>query len=135
MSKKKLTVAIIAAAVLVVAAVALWLGTQPEVFSGWKSFTVTVVHADGSEKTFSYTTSATHVGPFLQKKGLVEGYMGPYGLYMEAVDGERAIYEENGAYWSFYIGEEYAQTGIDKTPIQDGVHYRLVYEKFAPTTG
>jgi hypothetical protein len=30
-------------------------------------------------------------------------------------------------YWALYIGQDYATTGIDTTPIQDGAAYSLVY--------
>ena len=70
------------------------------------------------------------MGVVLEKDGLITGEEGPYGMYIHEVDGERAVYEESGAYWSFYVGEEYAQTGIDLTPIEDGAAYKLVYEVF-----
>ena len=130
MNKKKLILAIVALVAVTAIALGAWLATRPQTSAGQKKFTVTVVHANGDEKTFTYKTDAEYVGPVLQEKGLIEGYEGPYGLYIEAVDGEKAIYEETGAYWSFYIGTEYAQTGIDKTPIEDGAQYRLVYEKY-----
>ncbi len=93
------------------------------------SFTLTVVFADGSEKEFSYTTTTEYLGEFLQQEGLLEGYMGPYGLYIESVAGESAIYEETGTYWAFYEGDAYAAQGIDLTPIADGAHYQLVNTK------
>ena len=92
-------------------------------------FTVIVVHADGSEKTFEYRSEETYVGDVLVAEGLVKGEMGDYGLYIKEVDGEKAVWEENQAYWSFYIGEEYALTGVDMTPIEEGKVYKLVYTK------
>ena len=43
------------------------------------------------------------------------------------VDGEKAVYEEDNAYWAFYEGDAYAQLGIDLTPIADGAVYKLIY--------
>ena len=43
------------------------------------------------------------------------------------VDGERAAWEENGAYWAIYVGEEYGMTGVDETPVNDGDAFSLVY--------
>ena len=131
MNKKKLIFAIVALVAVVVLAVGAWILAQPETFAGRKSFTVTVTHADGSVKEFSYRSSEEYLGPVLQEKGLIEGYEGPYGLYIEVVDGEKAIYEETGAYWGFYVEGKYAEKGIDKTPIQDGTHYQLTYEAFS----
>ena len=46
---------------------------------------------------------------------------------MSSVDGEVADYNVDSGYWALYIGEEYAMTGIDETPITDGAEFSLVY--------
>lgn len=91
-----------------------------------KKFTVTVVHADGSEKNFTYETEKEFVGPVLMEAGLLQGEDGPYGLMISEVDGEK-IEDTNKAYWAIYEGEEYAMQGIDTTPVVDGQVYKLVY--------
>ena len=101
--------------------------SQAKPTEGEKSFTVTVVHADGSSKDFSYKTTELYVGTVLQAEGLIEGEEGEFGLYIKVVDGESAIYEEDGAYWAFYVNGEYATQGIDLTPIEDGAVYKLEY--------
>ena len=93
------------------------------------SFTVIVVHADGSEKTFTYETTEKYVGPVLTADGLIKGNNGQYGLEITQVDGEQAIYNTDGAYWAVYEGDEYAMQGIDTTPVVDGRTYKLVYTK------
>ena len=52
---------------------------------------------------------------------------GDYGLYITEVDGEAAVYEEDGAYWAFYQDGEYANQSVDQTPISDGDAFSLVY--------
>ena len=91
------------------------------------SFTVVVVHKDGSEKTFTYETNEKFVGPVLTADGLLEGNAGPYGLEITKVDGEKAVYSEDKAYWAVYEGEEYALQGIDTTPVKEGQVYKLVW--------
>lgn len=126
MNKKTITV--ILALVLVVAVLlGLYFFIMPRATAGSKEFTVTVVHGDGASKDFTYKTDAEFVGEVLLEEGLITGSEGPYGLYMESVDGEKAIYEESGAYWAFYVGDAYATQGIDLTPIEDGALYKLVY--------
>ena len=93
------------------------------------SFTVIVVHKDGSEKTFTYETNEEFVGPVLTEAGLLKGNAGPYGLEITEVDGEKAVYSEDGAYWAVYEGEEYALQGIDTTPVKEGQVYKLVWTK------
>lgn len=90
-------------------------------------FTVTVVHADGTSKDFTYETDQKFVGPVLEGAGLIKGNAGPYGMEITHVDGEKAVYTEDNAYWAVYEGEEYALQGIDTTPVKDGGVYKLVY--------
>ena len=105
-------------------------GAKPAENDGsMKKFSVTVVHADGTEKVFAYESAETNVGPVLEADGLIKGNAGPYGMEITEVDGETAIYNTDGAYWAVYVGEEYAMTGIDTTPITDGGVYKLVYTR------
>ena len=104
------------------------LDESAEPTEGEATFTVIVVHKDGTEKTFSYTTEEDYVGPVLVEAGLIEGNDGPYGLEIIIVDGEKAVYTEDSAYWAVYEGDAYAMQGIDTTPVVDGQIYKLVYE-------
>lgn len=88
---------------------------------------VTIVHKDGTEKVLEYTTDAEFLGALLQAEGLIEGNEGPYGLEITLVDGEKAVYAEDKAYWALYENGEYALQGIDTTPIVDGGEYKLEY--------
>lgn len=119
--------AVLALALLVTGMVALYVKFRPQAVAGDKHFTVTVVHKDGTEKEFTYDTDEEYLGTVLQAAGLIEGEEGPYGLMISAVDGEAADWNVDQGYWALYIGEEYATTGIDTTPIQDGATYSLVY--------
>lgn len=96
--------------------------------TGTKKFTVVVVYQDKTEKTFTYETTEEFVGPVLEEAGLIKGNAGPYGMEITHVDGVKAVYTEDKAYWAVYEGEEYALQGIDTTPVADGRTYKLVYE-------
>ena len=128
MSKNK---KIILAAVVIVAVIALFLGvwfaTRPDTTEGAKTITVEVVHSDETSKTFTYHTDAEYLGEVLLDEGLIQGEQGDYGLYILEVDGEQAIYEEDGAYWALFQGDEYAMLGADQTVINDGDQFSLVY--------
>ena len=130
MKNKKIILAVVALVVLAAVLLGVWYTSRPQATQGEKSFTLTVVHSDGTAKEFTFTTDEEYVGAVLTAEGLLVGEEGPYGLYIHEVDGERAVYEESGAYWSFYVGEEYATTGIDLTPVEDGVAYKLAYEVY-----
>ena len=95
-----------------------------------KSFTFEVTDLDGTKTEFSvkYDTETT-VGEALIKENLIAGENGPYGLMVDTVNGQKYDYTEDGAYWAFYINGEYAMTGVDMTPIQDGETYSFVATK------
>ena len=127
MKNKKLIVIALALVVVVGALLGVYMATRPETAAGSKTITVTVVHADGSSKDFTYHTDEEYLGPVLMAEGLVVGEMGPYGLMISAVDGEEAVWEVNSAYWALFIGEEYATSGADTTPVYDGSAFKLEY--------
>lgn len=129
--KKNTKIIIAVVAVLALAGIMLgvYFATRPETAAGAKEITVEVIHADQSSKTFTYRTGAEYLGEVLLAEGLVEGEQGQYGLYIHAVDGERAVFEEDGAYWALMVNGEYALTGADSTPIQDGGAFQLIYTK------
>ena len=127
MKNKKLVITIAVIVVLVAALLAVYFAARPAATAGGKTITVTVVHADGTEKDFTYQTDAEYLGEVLVAEGLVEGEDSEYGLYITKVDGEDAIYEEDGSYWALYEGDAYANQSADQTPLTDGGTYSLVY--------
>ena len=127
MKNKKLVITIAVIVVLVAALLAVYAATRPAAAAGGKTITVTVVHADGTSKDFTYQTDAEYLGEVLVAEGLVEGEDSEYGLYITKVDGEDAIYEEDGSYWALYEGDVYANQSADQTPLTDGGTYSLVY--------
>ncbi len=130
MSKnKKLMIASAAVLLLVCLFAGIWFFARPAVGQGDKTVTVEVIHGDGSSKVFTYRTDAEYLGEVLLDEKLVVGDMGEYGLYITAVDGETAIFEEHGAYWCLMIDGEYAVNGADTTPIADGDCFSLVYTR------
>ena len=127
MKNKKMLVVILALVVVVGAMLGLYAATRPDTAAGAKTFAVTVVHGDGSSKEFTYNTDEEYLGPVLLAEGLVVGEMGPYGLMISAVDGEEAVWEANNAYWALFVGDEYATSGADTTPVYDGSAFKLEY--------
>lgn len=126
-SKALLAVVIVLAVAIIAAGIYFIARPKTDAASSAKSITVDVVHADGTSKTFTYQTDAEFLGEVLQSEGLVQGTESDYGLYITTVDGEEAVYENDGAYWAFYVGEDYASQGVETTPVEDGATYSLVY--------
>ena len=90
------------------------------------SFTVEVVHGDGTERSFSYTTDADKLGAFLEAEGLIEAEGVDDGMF-NTVDGEKADWNVNESWWNFQINGESAMVGIYDTTIEDGAVYKLIY--------
>ena len=126
MNNKKLILVAVALVTAVAVMLGVYFGTRPESVEGSKNFTVTVVHADGTEKAFSYSTDAEKLGAFLESEGLIESEGADDGMF-HTVDGEKADWNVNRSYWAFYLGEDYATEGIYATTIADGAAYKLVY--------
>jgi hypothetical protein len=93
------------------------------------SFTLEVVHLDGTQKSFEIKTYKTTLADALTEKGLISGYQSQYGLTVETVDGETLDWETSGAYWALYQNGEYSPTGVSLTKIEDGKTYTFKAEK------
>ena len=100
-------------------------GTTAPVYA--KTVTVTVVHKDGTEKVFTYQTNEAFLGAVLYAEGLIVESASA-GMF-DTVDGEKADWNVDQSYWALYIGEDYAMTGVDTTPISDGDTFKLVYTR------
>ena len=79
--------------------------------------------------TVTLKTDEKTLGEALFAEGLITGEAGPYGLYVKTVNGIFADYDTDGTYWALYINDEYAVTGVDTTPIEQGAVYKLAKEK------
>ena len=126
MKNKKLILVAVALVVLVAVFLGVWFATRPTAIEGGKAFTVTVVHGDKTEKTYNYTTDETMLGAFLEAEGLIDSKGADAGMF-HTVDGEKADWSVNQSYWAFYVGGEYAITGIYDTTIEEGAVYKLEY--------
>lgn len=86
-------------------------------------FEFTVVNLEGASKTYEIHTDETTVGAALQAVELIEGEESEFGLYVKTVDGITLDYDTDSAYWSFYVNDEYAMSGVDTTEIKAGESY------------
>lgn len=127
MKNKKLLLGLAALVAVIAILLGVYMAAKPETTAGGKTITVNVVHKDGTEKEFTYQTEEEYLGPCLLAEGLVEGENGSFGLMITAVDGETADWNVDKSYWALFIGEEYATTGADTTPVNDGDSFGLVY--------
>ena len=123
MSKKSVFFAILLAAVMAVF-LGIWYVARPQTSAGEKDLSIQVIHGDLSTRVFEITTSAEFLGDALTEHGIVQGEMGPYGLYILIADGETAD-EANQEWWCITRSGESLTTGASETPISNGETYEL----------
>ncbi len=87
------------------------------------------VEADDRSVIFTIKTDKETVGAALLEHSLIAGDESEYGLYIKVVNGIKADYDTDKAYWSFNKNGEYMMTGVDSTEFTDGEQYELVYTK------
>ena len=130
-NKRRWWIALVALIVVAAILAGLYFLFRADPPEGDKTVTVKVVHADQSEKEFTYETDDEYLGELLTEEGLVEGETSEYGMYITKVDGEQAVFETDNAYWALYENGEYASTGVDQTVLDNGDEFALVYTKDA----
>lgn len=97
-----------------------------EIGEGKNTYYLHVV-ADDMDITLTVSTDETNLGKSLRETKIVKGDETDYGLYIKKVNGVRADYEKDGAYWAFYIDGEVSMTGVDGVEIVEGETYELIY--------
>lgn len=117
------------AAVVVLALIYFNLKPQPKDAGGNKTITLTVVYADASTKDFTIKTNEDYLRGALEQEKLIAGDESEWGLYVKTVDGVTAD-DAAHQYWALYINDDYASTGVDTTPVNDGDHFKLALETY-----
>lgn len=126
MKNKKLVIALVVLVVVVAALACVYFMAGPKATAGEKTFTLTVVHSDGTSKEVTIASSEEFLAPALREEGILTDDGTETGMYL-IVDGETASWEENQAYWGFFVNGDFATAGINDTPIEDGATYKLEY--------
>ena len=83
-----------------------------------KAFQLVIVHKDGTTKELSLETEAAYLSAALLNAGVIEAEENRFGMHIQKADGEKAVFEEDGAYWAVYVGEEPATKSTDLTPVE-----------------
>lgn len=128
MKKRNLIISLIVLIVLCVAAFLLYREFAPQPSGGGKNISVTVIHGDKTEKTFTYQTDAEYLGEVLIEEKLVTGDNGDYGLFITEADGETAN-ESLRQWWCITKGGESVNTSADQTPIHDNDQFELTLKE------
>ena len=116
-------------AVVVLALLYINFRPQPKDAGGSKTITLTVVFADASTKEFTIKTNEDYLRGALEQENLITGDESDWGLYVKTVAGVTADDSAN-QYWALYIGDDYSQTGVDTTPVNDGDSFKFAIESY-----
>lgn len=128
-NKKKIGIGIAVLVVLIAAALIIYFVAKPKTVQGAKALTIEVVDDQGASKSYEVHTDAEYLRQAMEEaEGLTfEGTESEYGLMVNTVNGVTADYSADGAYWAFFVNDNYCEYGIDAQPVNDGETYRIVY--------
>ena len=121
MSKNKKTslAALLILVLLVAGAYAVYHFLMPKAMEGDKTITISIDHKVGEDKTLTIKTDADYLRGALEQEDLVEGTDSDFGLWVTAIDGEKAD-EAKQQWWGYTKSGAYVETGVDQTPVKDG---------------
>ena len=146
MNKKKTFLGLGIAVVLIAAMVAAWVffGTKPaeenkkpvegdqtvagdELVEGSKSITIEVVDSKKESVKYELDTDAEYLKEAMEEVEELSFEM-KSGMVI-VINGERAVWSEDGSYWSIYVNGEYGQHGVDTQPVEDEDAFKFEYTK------
>jgi len=116
-------------AVLIIAFALIYFFALPKPTEGAKALKIEVVDDKSETSVYEVHTDAEFLRQAMEEtEGLTfSGTESEYGLMVDTVNGLKADYSANAAYWAFYVDGEYCSFGIDSQPVKDGETYSIVY--------
>ena len=126
---KKKIFAVIAAVVLIIGMLGVYQTFREKPVEGSKEITIEVVDKSGEISEYETQTDAEYLfGAMQETKDLeFEYYEGDYGPVITSVNGEKADFETDGAYWSILVNGEYGNYGVGEQPVEDGDVFQIAY--------
>lgn len=128
-SNKKAVIGVAALAAAVAVLAVIFLVFRPKPAEGSKSITIEVVNQSSETESYQLKTDAEFLCQAMEEaEGLTfSGAEGDFGIMVDTVNGVKADYSVDGAYWAFYVNGEYCSYGIEKQPVLDGDVFSIVY--------
>lgn len=128
-NKKKLMTGVIALAAAIAVFAGIYFLFRVKPAEGSKSVTIDVVNDVQEKTTYEIRTDAEYLRRAMEEtEGLTfSGSESEYGMMVDTVNGVKADYNVNGAYWAFYVNGGYCNYGIDSQPVLDGDVFTIEY--------
>ena len=119
---KKIWIALAVFVVVIALLAGAYMMFRPQAQEGSKSVT---------KKEYQIKTDAEYLQQAMddaKEEGLTySGEDSEYGLMVDTVNGEEAVFEKDGAYWGFSVNGEYCNYGISEQPVADGDAFEIAY--------
>ncbi|MCL2071680.1 MAG: DUF4430 domain-containing protein [Oscillospiraceae bacterium] len=90
-------------------------------------FRFEVTDDEGEVTVWNVHTDKETVGAALLEVELIDGEESSYGLMVTHVNGIRADFTEDNAWWAFLVDGEMSLVGVDSVAIKEGETYAFVY--------
>lgn len=125
---KKIIVAVFVVILVVVMAV-VYIQFGEKAVEGSKNITISVVDSQQKVTEYELSTDSEYLRQAMEEADGLEfsGTESEYGMMVEVVNGESAVFATDGAFWNFYVNGQYCNYGIDTQPIADGDAFEIVY--------
>ena len=125
----KIVIGLIVLAALIVGGIFIYSKFGPQTQAGEKHITIEVIDKEGKSTVYELHTDAKVLQEAMDEAdGLTyTSYEGPYGPTVDAVNGITADFNVDGAYWGFYVNDEYCNYGISEQPVADGDEFQIIY--------
>ena len=130
MKKKILGIAALIVAIAVLLCVYNMFREKPQsddIVPEGKNVTLIIAGKDAERTEYIHTTTADYLKGVMEEIDGLE-YETTDGMVM-SVNGVRADYVLDGAYWAFYVNDGYCNYGIADQPVNDGDIFRIEYTK------
>ncbi|MCR5671618.1 MAG: DUF4430 domain-containing protein [Butyrivibrio sp.] len=133
-NKKSIIIGAIVLVALIAVFACVYALNRPATSKGGKDITIEVVGSDGNKTDYELSTDAEYLVQAMDElsaNGSGFSYSGEgseYGIMVEIINDEKAVYAEDGAYWALYVNGDYAQYGADSQPVENGDTYTWTYE-------
>lgn len=127
---KKALIGVVALVAVIAVLAAVFFTFRAKPVEGSKEIVIEVVDKEQETTTYELKTDAEYLEQAMEEAdGLTfSGTEGPYGLMIDTVNGLTADFNVDGAYWSFYVNDEYCMYGISEQPVLDGDTFTIKYE-------
>lgn len=129
---KKIVAGILALALLITVCAFAYVKFKPQAIEGAKAVTIEVVYDEGTSVEYEVHTDAEYLLQAMEDAdGLTfDGEEGEYGFTIYTVNDVTADFNTDGAYWSFYVNDEYCNYGVSEQIVNDGDEFVIRYETF-----